>query len=265
MTAKEKNDTIITLSDMAGGMYMSKEIYEHINYLKKGLDEENAGSISETLYKKIGSLIVSGQLPAKAVLPNENVMSELLGVGRSSLREVYMALAVTGFITRSKAGTYINNKEEITNAAPFSKIVEGSSKTDILEFRFMLEAENASYAAKRATNEDIEKISSSLDNMIKYKTDVAKFAYYDVEFHINIAKAAHNDLLYSLMIGSYDTLKKGIEQAGSNAHGKKGWFMDVVIEVHANLLNAIKDRDYALAYTIMKDHISYVNATVSYN
>ena len=40
-------------------------------------------------------------------------------------------------------------------------IVESSKPADILEFRFMLEAENASYAAKRATKEDIEKITES--------------------------------------------------------------------------------------------------------
>ena len=45
----------------------------------------------------------------------------------------------------------------------------------------------------------------------------------------------------------------------------KWGFMEVVIKVHGDLLKAIEDRDYALAYTIMKDHISYVNATVSYN
>ena len=44
----------------------------------------------------------------------------------------------------------------------------------------------------------------------------------------------------------------------------KWGFMDVVIKVHGDLLRAIKDRDFALAYKVMKDHISYVNATVSY-
>ena len=36
----------------------------------------------------------------------------------------------------------------------------------------MLEAETASYAAKRATPEDIEKISESYQHMIEYKDDV---------------------------------------------------------------------------------------------
>lgn len=233
---------------------------ENIEYLKNN-DGKN---ISDSLFKKFRDLIVMGKLPAGMALPNENVMSEMLGVGRSSLREAYTALALSGFIVRSKSGTYINKSEDTINTAPFNMIVESSKPADILEFRFMLEAENASYAAKRATKEDIEKITESYNNMIECKNDIEKFSYYDVEFHMNVAKAAHNDLLYNVMQAAYGTIRRDVKQAGLNAYSKKWGFMDVVIKVHGDLLKAIKDRDYATAYTVMKEHISYVNATVTY-
>ena len=100
--------------------------------------------------------------------------------------------------------------------------------------------------------------------MIENKTDIAKFAYYDAEFHMNIARAGHNELLYNIAKASSGVIRKGVKQAVLNAYSMKWGFMDVVIKVHGDLLNAIKKKDYALAYTIMKDHISYVNATVSY-
>ena len=43
-------------------------------------------------------MITNGQLPAGYMMPNENVVSEQLGIGRSTLREAYTALAVFGFI-----------------------------------------------------------------------------------------------------------------------------------------------------------------------
>ena len=150
------------------------------------------------------------------------------------------------------------------NTSPFNMIVEGSKPSDILEFRFMLESENASYAAKRATEEDIAKIREAYEKMIESKNDIEKFAYYDTDFHMQVAKAAHNELLYNIMKASYSTIKKCVKQAGINAYSMKWGFMDVVIKVHGDLLKAIEDRDYAMAYTVMKDHISYVNATVSY-
>ena len=51
----------------------------------------------------------------------------------------------------------------------------------------MLEAETASYAAKRATPEDIEKISESYQHMIEYKDDVNLFVDYDAQFHMFIS------------------------------------------------------------------------------
>ena len=86
---------------------------ENIEYLKNN-DGKN---ISDSLFKKFRDLIVMGKLPAGMALPNENVMSELLGVGRSSLREAYTALALSGFIVRSKSGTYINKSEDTINTA----------------------------------------------------------------------------------------------------------------------------------------------------
>lgn len=239
---------------------MYEALIENLDYLKV----EDSKNISDTLFKRFRDLIIMGKLPAGMVLPNENKMSEMLNVGRSSLREAYTALALSGFIVRSKSGTTISSSEEIVNTAPFNMMVEGSRPSDILEFRFMLEAENASYAAKRANEEDIERINESYQRMIENKVDIEKFSFYDVEFHMNVARAAHNDLLYNIMKASYSTIRRNVKQACINAYSTKWGFMDVVIKVHGDLLNAIKEGDYATAYTVMKEHISYVNATVSY-
>ena len=75
---------------------------EYAPYLTRNLGKTN---ISQNLFQRFKELITDGRLPAGYMLPNENVVSELLGVGRSTLREAYTALAVFGFIRRSKAGT----------------------------------------------------------------------------------------------------------------------------------------------------------------
>ena len=249
---------------------MYEALMKNLDYLK--VDE--CKNISDSLFKKFRDLIVMGKLPAGMILPNENTMSEMLGIGRSSLREMFQKClgaskelkdsSLLFFFFFEIARTYINKAEDMINTAPFNMIVDGAKSSDILEFRFMLEAENASYAAKRATEEDIKKINESYENMIGNKSDIERFSYYDVEFHMNVAKAAHNELLYNIMKASYGTIRRGVKQAGINAYSMKWGFMEVVIKVNGDLLNAIKERDYAQAYTIMKDHISYVNATVSY-
>ena len=74
---------------------------EYAAYLTRDLGKNN---ISQNLFQRFKELITDGRLPAGYMLPNENVVSELLGIGRSTLREAYTALAVFGFIRRSKQG-----------------------------------------------------------------------------------------------------------------------------------------------------------------
>ncbi len=235
-------------------------LLENVNFLKNDLGK----NISQTLFQRFKELILSGKMPAGYMMPNENVVSELLGVGRSTLREAYTALAVFGFIKRSKAGTFVNKIDNIVNIAPFSMTVENSDLNDLLEFRFMLEAETASYAAKRATEEDIAEITESYEKMIEYREDINLFVDYDSQFHMQLSSATHNKLLISTMIAAKDSFERGIRLAMRKSLTKNPRVIDVTIDLHGKILEAIRHRDYQTAYSIMREHISYVNLTVKY-
>lgn len=233
---------------------------ENVGYLKKDLDK----NISKELFERFKTLIFEGKIPAGSALPNENDMSGLLGVGRSTLREAYTALSVLGFIKRTKAGTVVNSVENIVSIAPFSFTVENSDLNDLLEFRFMLEGEIASYAAKRATPEDIEKIEDSYNNMIKYRRDINRFVDYDSKYHMHVSYATHNKLLISAMVAAKESFEKGIRLAMRKSLVEDPRVIDVTIDLHGKLLNAIKEKNYREAYSTMREHISYVNVTVRY-
>ena len=96
-------------------------------------------------------------------------------------------------------------------------IVEGSKPSEVLEFRFMLESENASYAAKKGDGGGYFRIRQAYEKDDRKQNDITQFAYYDTEFHMQVAKAAHNELLYKMMRASYSTIKKGVKQANINA------------------------------------------------
>lgn len=234
---------------------------ENAAYLKKELGRSN---ISQNLFQRFKELITSGKLPAGYMMPNENVVSEMLGVGRSTLREAYTALAVFGFIRRSKAGTYINEIDNIVNIAPFSITVENSDLNDLLEFRYMLEGETASYAAKRATRDDITQLEYYYEKMIENRGDVNQFVDYDAMFHMQVAIATHNKLLMSTMVAAKESFEKGIRLAMRESLTQNPRVIDVTIELHGKIIEAIKGGDYQTAYAAMREHISYVNLTVKY-
>lgn len=234
---------------------------EQVEFLKKNLEKQ---SISQALFRKMKELIMDGKLPAGYMMPNENTVSDLLGVGRSTLREAYTALAVFGFIRRSKAGTFVNEIDNIVNIAPFSITVENSDLNDLLEFRYMLEGETASYAAKRATPEDIAQLVYCYEKMIAYKHDVNLFVDYDAMFHMQVSAATHNKLLTSTMVAAKESFEKGIRLAMRESLTQNPRVIDVTIELHGKILEAIKNGDYQTAYSAMREHISYVNLTVKY-
>ncbi len=243
---------------------MSEEknyLAENAAYLKKELGRSN---ISQNLFQRFKELITSGKLPAGYMMPNENVVSEMLGVGRSTLREAYTALAVFGFIRRSKAGTFINEIDNIVNIAPFSITVENSDLNDLLEFRYMLEGETASYAAKRATRDDITQLEYYYEKMIEHRGDVNQFVDYDAMFHMQVAIATHNKLLMSTMVAAKESFEKGIRLAMRESLTQNPRVIDVTIELHGKIIEAIKGGDYQTAYAAMREHISYVNLTVKY-
>lgn len=240
---------------------MRDYLRENAAYLTKDLGKSN---ISQNLFQRFKELIMRGELPAGYMLPNENIVSEILGVGRSTLREAYTALAVFGFIRRSKAGTYINEIDNIVNIAPFSITVENSDLGDLLEFRYMLEAETASYAAKRATSDNIADLMFCYEKMIENKNDVNQFVDYDALFHMQVSAASHNKLLMSTMIAAKDSFEKGIRLALRESLTQNPRAIDVTIDLHGKLLDAIKNGDYQTAYSVMREHISYVNLTVKY-
>ena len=234
---------------------------ENVAYLKKDLEKNN---ISQQLFQRFKELIISGKLPAGYMMPNENVVSEMLGVGRSTLREAYTALAVFSFIRRSKAGTFVNEIDNMVNIAPFSITVENSDLNDLLEFRYMLEGETASYAAKRATPEDIAQLEYYYEKMKEHRHDVNQFVDYDSMFHMQVATATHNKLLISTMMASKDSFENGIRLAMRESLVQNPRVIDVTIELHGKIIESIKNGDYQTAYTAMREHISYVNLTVKY-
>ena len=239
---------------------MENSIDKYIDFLKNDLDKD----IAKVLFERFKELILSGELPPNSILPNENILSNMLGIGRSTLREAYTALAVLGFIKRSKAGTYVNSIDSIVNIAPFSLTVENSEINDLLEFRVMLECEAASYAAKRANEDDILKIETCYKNMIDNKDNIDIFVDYDTEFHFLLCGASHNNLIINTMMASRHSFEKVVRGALIKSMTKNPRAIDVTIEFHGKILSALKEKNYRDAASAMKEHISYVNITVKY-
>lgn len=207
------------------------------------------------LTDKLRGLIITGELPPNYMFPNENIFCEQLGIGRGTLREAYKALEATGLVSRTKRGTFVNDSDKIISSVPFSLAIEMSEFNDVMEFRIMTEAELARLAAQRSTVENIQKMRLNLELMRKNQTDLTKLTYYDMQFHMEIAKAADNKFIYNVMMAAVDAFSKSIYNAFQHNTASN---IPQALSHHELILEDISKHDEKNAQRHMRSHINSI-------
>lgn len=218
-------------------------------------------NMSDYLYQKISGMIMNGTLPEGYVFPNEAQLCEQLGVGRSTLREAYKALELTGYVTRSKrGGTVVNSQEEILAATPLKKSLENADKKDFDEFRLTFEIANAYGAAKNRTEEELQELKDLLAQMKAVKMEdeeeYCKLKQIDKNFHFKLAEMSHNDLFRQTTLIMSQAWDEGVKQNFFNA--KNTGMFEKVFEQHEQLIEALEAADPKAAREVMRQHIKYV-------
>ncbi|WP_139904933.1 FadR/GntR family transcriptional regulator [Clostridium thermarum] len=185
-------------------------------------------------------------------LPNENELSAELRISRTTLREAIRILAAHNIleIKRGK-GTYISENidlDEDFNLSGFSNI--RLNIKDLFEMRLIFEPKIAYYAAKRATDKELERIlyygnleeKKILNNEDRTEVEQA--------FHNSIAKATHNEFMNKLMPIIYKAIYKGVILSDENP-----MMIQETIEDHRMIMEFLANRDAIGAETAMKLHI----------
>lgn len=225
------------------------------------LDIRPMKNMSDYLYQKISALIINGDLPEGYVFMNEAQLCEQLNVGRSTLREAYKALELTGYVTRSKrGGTVVNGQKEILAATPLKKSLERADKNDFNEYRLVFETANARGAADRRTEEELAELKELSKQMrecsLSDEGGHLELQRLDKEFHFKIASMTHNDLFRQMMMVMSQMWDEGV---------RKNWFVaknearfEGIFQQHEAIIKTIENCDKEGAAEKMKAHIMYV-------
>lgn len=227
-----------------------ERLYEEIGY-------QSRKDVSDVIYEKISRMITAGELEEGYVFPNESELCARLQVGRTSLREAYKALELSGYISRTKRGTRVNGKAQILSATPLMAIVNASSEKDFNEFRIVQESQCAYIAAQKATLDDVNQlceINAALKTAYEHK-DMEKMAGCDIEFHLTIGTMCRNTLVSAMVHVIYDRLKGSITENFRKALDSKTDVIAVTIQQHEGIIDAIRSRDMDLASKRMAEHI----------
>lgn len=211
------------------------------------------------LYQQIAddieSQILDGTLPADTRLPGEHVLAEKYGVSRNVVREALKRLKEHGLVViRTGSGTYVS----LPTTKPISQALrrlllhnlDNFSVSHFYEVRRMLEPQCASMAADRATPEDFENIVAALYQMEANQDDSAAWSDADLDFHLAVAKTAHNPLVLSILEPLTDSLRKVIAAGHMDPQG-----VQAGLEAHHSIVNAIREKNSEAAQKSMLEHL----------
>ena len=214
----------------------------------------SAGTVSDELAGILTTMIFNGDFPPNYMFPNETVFCKQLGVGRNSLRETYKILESTGLITRTKRGTFVNDRDTVIKNMPISLALRLTQNAKVLEYRRMIEVGIVAYAAERAPDENIKNMEMYINKTLENKFDPVERITNDYLFHLEISKSTQNDLFVTLMQPICDfmldpaTIEKSRDRIINNTEN--------AVAHHRNILEAIKHKDKAESQKAMFAHMS---------
>lgn len=216
-------------------------------------------SQTEVVISRIKQMLSSGRLVPGERLPIEKDLAASLEVSRGSLREGIRALSTMGIIeTRQGAGTFVTQLEpaELLSAMEFwVSLQEGEQAGEVHAVRRSLETEAAGAAARRISQEELERAEALLvvaDTAINADpTDHESALKADMEFHRLIAEASGNRVLSALIEALSGRTLRG--RMWRSTHDKPG-LRDTHRE-HLEILHALRLHDPERARVRMASHL----------
>ena len=211
-------------------------------------------SLTDEIMDRLLGLIIDEGLNPGDKLPSERELMARLAVGRSSLREAIKSLRAIGVLSVVIGeGTYVGTggTSIVTKPLAWGLLLTEDSARQVIEARRVIEVELAGLASSRATEADLAAIGATLDLRTVDPATRSGFILRDLEFHIAIARAAHNDVLFHVV----DTLQHAIRSWMNQVYGEdeRGprWLVP-----HQRIYAAIVQKDPVAARGEMVAHLA---------
>jgi len=199
------------------------------------------------IVEQIQGLVKKGTLKKGDKLPPERILAEQLGVSRPPLREAMAALEILGVIeSRGGKGNFIVNIfDSAYSMQQFKELEQQKSPFELLEARKVVEVEVAGFAAEKASSDDIRELASIVRRTEKAVNDISEFMELNRLFHLGIAVATNNTVLYQMMEYIVDELSKKLwiklDEKTLVLPGRT----EKYFHQHRKILEAIKAKDKA--------------------
>src|SRR5262245_10243754 len=214
--------------------------------------------IFEEILDQLEQAILDGRISAGDRLPPERQLAEQFNASRTSVREAMRVLEALG-VARVKAGADNGAVlvEEPDDALQlllrFQLALRHISVESVIEFRLALEPWTAKAASERATKESLDRIESIVSEMTG--VDQEQFHQLDSSLHVEIARAAENELMVLMLDGARTSIERIMLDALGRVPDWRATRERLLVE-HSKIVAAISSGSGMEAASLMQRHIS---------
>ena len=209
--------------------------------------------LAATVAQQILDEIRGKRLERGTRVPSERQLMEALGVGRSTIREAINGLAMLGVLEiRHGQGAFVADPDAGAPSAIAAALARGVTR-DLFEARRLVEPEATRLAAERRTDADLREIAKALADHEQALREGKLAVEPSVRFHVAIAEAAHNEVLF----GFVQSFQEPLSARGPILEQFEG-FREWEIEQHRSVFAPVRDGDPDAAAAAMRDHLDAV-------
>lgn len=216
------------------------------------------------LQADIMELILDRDLDAGDPLPTESELSEVLGVGRNTLRESLKVLQALGVVEiRHGFGMFVapSNFNALADGLTFrgrlSLRHEGLEALQLVDIRQALEAGLIGSSISHVTSGHLKLIEASVERMEILASQGELFPDADAEFHRLLFEPLGNDLLMNLMNVFWQVYRKIHLEIGVDSAD----LLDTAAQ-HRAILDAVTARDAIRASKLLSGHFDGIRAKI---
>lgn len=210
-------------------------------------------NVSEEVFNQMTELLSRGEWKQGDKIPSENVLAEMFGVSRVTVRQALQKLNVLGLIeTRLGEGSFVKVIEpgdSMNGIIPTMYLSEGAI-SQIFEFREIIEVQAAKLATRRATKQGLAELKEIVEHMKESSGNLQMFAKADMDFHIKIGQMTQNDLI----VKTYEILRVALQEPMTDIVIKTGY--ETGIYYHSNLVKTMESGDEQAAMDLMYEHMN---------
>lgn len=216
---------------------------------------ESRKNLSDEVAEQVISSIIRKEYQPGDRLPSEMQLSKLLGVSRLTVREALKQLHKMGLLEiKQGEGTFIRqvNEESYLKSLIPLLILDENSLHHLIEARFCIEMTTAALCAEHGNTREMKALKDTLKEMdVRIERgDLKGYQQLDVEFHVLIAAASKNRVLYRILQIIQDILSIQVEKVIFSLEASR-----ISVKRHYQLLKAFEEKDGEGAREIMRNHL----------